>query len=370
MITDTSMVLRDGQVYAFGPVVRELFVFEELFKSITWIGFNRLDLLNDNSMLPVPCTVNCIMLNASGGKTFFKKLGVLMQTPNMFYHILKNILRTDVIHVRAPSTPAIIAILLSFIFTNKIWWNKYAGNWGEPKPPFSYNLQRYLLRNAKFSKVTVNGIWDKQPKHLLSFENPCLNLDNRIDGKSILKYKKYTPKFHLCFVGHLTFLKGADILLEALKDLKNITLIDTVHIIGSGELYQEFQKLCSEVNFKIIFHGYISNSEVHEVMKLSHFLILPSRSEGFPKVVAEASNYGCIPIVSDISSISQIVLHNRNGFLLHLHRLENRLLSKDLLDILYFNNLHQVAHEAFEVGELFTFQRYATRIKEQIINAC
>ena len=46
------------------------------------------------------------------------------------------------------------------------------------------------------------------------------------------------------------------------------------------------------------------------------FIILPSKSEGFPKVIGEAMNYGCIPIVSDVSCISQYIQNGVNGFLI------------------------------------------------------
>ena len=36
-------------------------------------------------------------------------------------------------------------------------------------------------------------------------------------------------------------------------------------------------------------------------------------SEGFPKVIAEAINFGCIPVVSNISAIGHYVKDNVNG---------------------------------------------------------
>ena len=370
MVTDTSMVIKDGKVYAFGPVVRELDVFHEIFSSIIWIGFKRTDLINDNSLLPVPNSVQCILLKSSGGNSLYKKFGVLFQIPKMFFHLLNNLFKSDVIHVRSPSSPAIIAIIVSYFFKNKVWWVKYAGNWGEQKPPFFYNLQRVLLRNTNFCKVTINGRWDNQPKHILTFENPCLSFENRINGKSILLCKNYKDKLNLCFVGHLTLMKGADFLLKALRDLSNNKFIGTVHIIGSGELLPEFINLCKYVNFEIILHGYISNSDVHEIMKLSHLLILPSRSEGFPKVIAEAANYGCIPVVTDISAIGQIVIDGFNGFLILPTCLEDGHLSRNLIKIFEQKNLKEIAINSFEMADLFTFQRYSSQITTFILNEC
>ena len=41
VISDTGMYLKDGKVYAFGPVVKELEEILSLFDTITWIGFNQ-----------------------------------------------------------------------------------------------------------------------------------------------------------------------------------------------------------------------------------------------------------------------------------------------------------------------------------------
>ena len=35
----------------------------------------------------------------------------------------------------------------------------------------------------------------------------------------------------------------------------------------------------------------------------SHFLILPSKSEGWPKAVAEAMFFGCIPVATTVSCV-------------------------------------------------------------------
>ena len=67
---------------------------------------------------------------------------------------------------------------------------------------------------------------------------------------------------------------------------------------------------------QITFHGLLPRSKVHELFVRSHALILPSKSEGFPKVISEAMNYGCIPIVSNVSSIGHYVKNGKNGLLI------------------------------------------------------
>src|SRR5262249_44353868 len=39
----------------------------------------------------------------------------------------------------------------------------------------------------------------------------------------------------------------------------------------------------------------------------SHFLLLPSSSEGWPKVLSEGMAYGAVPVTSDVGSIPQVL---------------------------------------------------------------
>ena len=44
------------------------------------------------------------------------------------------------------------------------------------------------------------------------------------------------------------------------------------------------------------FEGFLPKEQIMEVYKKCHFIVLPSKNEGFPKVIGEGMNYGCLPI--------------------------------------------------------------------------
>ncbi len=366
MVTDTAMVVKNGKVYAFGPVVRELVVFQKLFSSVEWIGFNRQDLLNDPVLLPVPEEVRCILLSPAGGDRFLNKLEVLVQMPVMLWHIFRSIRGKQVVHTRAPSSPAFLAALLSIFFPYKIWWHKYAGNWGEMHPPFFFGLQRHLLSLARWSRVTINGRWPGQPAHCLSFENPCLDEEERRQGAAALAKKDFEGPLQLCFVGHLNEAKGMDKLLEALPQLP-ADRIAALHLIGDGPLRVQCENVARQSSFPVYLHGYLSRAKVARIMAACHLLVLPSRSEGFPKVVAEAANYGCVPVVSDVSAIGQYIRHGENGFLLAPERLLKGLLAEDLKEALYHGFLKEIAGNAYGMAKSFTFEAYCRKLGEQVL---
>ena len=82
----------------------------------------------------------------------------------------------------------------------------------------------------------------------------------------------------------------------------------------TGSFLQENKR--STLKIKINFLGWISRIKLNKIYEKSHILILPTQSEGFPKVIDEAASYGCIPMVTNISPINQYIEHGNNGLLL------------------------------------------------------
>jgi glycosyltransferase involved in cell wall biosynthesis len=250
----------------------------------------------------------------------------------------------------------------SFFIRNKVWWHKFAGSWNAETLPFFYKFQRNLLVKAKYTKVTINGFWDNQPKHCLSFENPCLTNEDIDLGKVIIDSKNFTGKFTLCFVGRLDSAKGVDVILESLKQI-DLKKIERIHFIGDSEKRIFYENEALFLGNKVIFHRFLNKEVVHQILTESHFLLLPSKSEGFPKVIAEAACYGAIPIVSDVGSISHYI-NSSNGFLwnrdeaLPFNKIMSYAFTEDS------NLLKYKSKNLSILAEKFTFTAYLEKLKQ------
>ena len=65
-----------------------------------------------------------------------------------------------------------------------------------------------------------------------------------------------------------------------------------------------------------VFHGFISNSRVREMLGKAHVFILTSDYEGLPVGLLEAMAAGAIPLVTDIKSgIPDVVTQSKNGLI-------------------------------------------------------
>ena len=92
----------------------------------------------------------------------------------------------------------------------------------------------------------------------------------------------------------------------------------------------------------------------------AHFLILPSSSESFPKVVAEAAAYGCIPVTTSLSAITRQITDGVNGFLMIDNTPESII---DTLNRVAGNTqLSAISHNAVEMSRLFTYERFRQRM--------
>ena len=355
----------DGTIVGWGPTISELNHLAQDFDEIYHVAFLHPGIPPSSALPYASSNIKFIPLKPVGGSGFTEKLKVIASIPKIL-KIVKNTLKlVDVFQLRTPTGMGVFLIPYLTFFSNKNGWYKYAGNWNQANPPLGYRLQRWMLKNQQ-RKVTINGNWPKQPKHCITFENPCLTEEERVAGRTLTNSKDFKPPYTFCFVGRLEDEKGMQRIIDAFGNLSNFNKINQIHFIGDGDKMELYRKQCKELGLPVYFHGFMSRPEVFEIYKKSHFILLPSDSEGFPKVIAEAMNYGCIPIVSDISSIGQYV-NEKNGFLV------KPINSEQLLDAIKTavsrteDELNKMAMDCYLVSSKFTFKIYLKKIQEQIL---
>ena len=216
--------------------------------------------------------------------------------------------------------------------------------------------------------MTINGQWENQKKHCISFENPCLTENELKNAQISYQNKNYDEKLSICFVGHMETNKGAEKLLNALQtDLSNLKL-NKVYIVGDGskrKSYLELAKSISGVN--VDFLGEIDKNQLHKIYEKCHLIILPSDSEGFPKVIAEAGAYGCVPIVSKVGSIVHYI-NSSNGYLLSQNNSRSIYNNLCLVNVSR-EHLKSKAKKVVELSKDFTFEKYTKNIQKLILKS-
>ena len=105
------MCYEGSKPYAFGPVVMEIKYFLNYFEEITWIG--RKAELNPTFYELPSDKVRLKLLPMIKAKGWKHKLGVLFNYPIMFRMLKQEIRKHETVHVRAPSHPAVVAMLVA-----------------------------------------------------------------------------------------------------------------------------------------------------------------------------------------------------------------------------------------------------------------
>jgi len=125
-------------------------------------------------------------------------------------------------------------------------------------------------------------------------------------------------RYQFICVGRLVFYKNLELILKAIKIVKETEPRIKLVIVGSGphkkNLEEQSRKLGLQNNIE--FKGYVSNQEKERLICQSNALVFPSELEGFGLVILEAFSQHKPAIVSKIRPMSDIVSHNNSGYVL------------------------------------------------------
>jgi glycosyltransferase involved in cell wall biosynthesis len=358
----------NGSIVGWGPTVREVNALSTHFVQITHIAVLHNSIAPNSSIGYSAENIRFIALKPTGGKNLWAKLKIFWYLFSLLKVVRKELKSAEFVQLRLPTGIGVFLLPYFAIARSRrtfTFWIKYAGNWNESKPPLSYAFQRWFLKKDFCRcKVTINGFWPNQPNHCISFENPCLTEEQLQMGSQVVQQKKFEPPFNFIFIGRLEDAKGVGLIIEAMRKVDK-SLINSMKFIGDGPKRAEYEQRSRDLNY-ITFLGGLNSDLVHVELKGCNFLLLPSYSEGFPKVIAEAACYGVVSIVSDVGSISHYINTN-NGFVC-----DSQYLSKSF-DFRLHNALNsestqliQKSIQVSEVAKLFTFKAYMDKLQHHI----
>lgn len=106
------------------------------------------------------------------------------------------------------------------------------------------------------------------------------------------------------FVGELRHLKGVDLLLRALSDIRQ-EVRARVLIVGDGPDRAAFERLAVELGASDLVE-FAGAQPAREMFRRGRCLVLPSRAESFPYVILEAAAAGMAIIATDVGGIPEI----------------------------------------------------------------
>lgn len=183
------------------------------------------------------------------------------------------------------------------------------------------------------SKTTENNFdsaqSDREDNHSLSLPAQSITTENDFDSAQSdkkdnnslsLRAESRTNEnqFKFLFIGTLSPGKQPLYAIQLVEELYKKGLRVTLELYGEGVLRKELELYIAQNKLEpiVTLKGNQSKETVLKAYQSHHFLILPSKSEGWPKVVAEAMFWGCVPIASPVSCVPYMMGNGSRGIIL------------------------------------------------------
>lgn len=320
IVTHVPHKLQNNQYFAYAPYVNEMNLWTKNFQDIHIIApISKSEI----TKIETTYTHQNIIFHAIPNFNFTSFLAAfkaIFAIPVIVFTLFKVMFKVKHLHLRCPGNVGLLGCLVQVFFPKIKKTAKYAGNWDpNSKQPKSYQLQKYILNSTFLTrniKVLVYGNWAKSSKNIQPFFTASFS-EKQIENVPL---KSLDSVINILFVGTLTKGKQPIYALQLVKGLKNTGKNVQLTIYGEGEERQNLELFINENNLSdcVFLKGNQPQETIINAYKSSHFLILASKSEGWPKAVAEAMFFGCLPLTTNVSCVAEMIDFGKRGQLLSL----------------------------------------------------
>lgn len=180
---------------------------------------------------------------------------------------------------------------------------------------FKYWLTDILANSNATKKTILQHNANLFPNEDIKVIYNPVNVDGFVNQSYTPLYAK-GEEIVIGSLGRLEYEKNQQFLIQLSEQLQKKDIPHKIIIGGSGRLEQELKEEANRrnVSHNILFAGFISN--VKDLLHSCDIFVLPSLWEGFGYVLAEASLCRKPIIAFNISSIPEVVINGKSGFLI------------------------------------------------------
>lgn len=284
-----------------------------------------------------------------------------------FFIIFRALKAADHIHLRCPGNIGLLGCIVQIFFPSTQKSAKYAGNWdSKSEQPLSYKLQKWILSNSFLTRniqVLVYGEWPNQTKNIKAFFTASYFETDKIE----ILDKSLDSVIKFLYVGTLSAGKRPLYTIKLVHQLLKEGVNASLTVYGEGPQREIIEKYIRDNSLEkyIILFGNKEENIVRAAYQESHFIVLASKSEGWPKVIAEAMFWKCFPVATNVSCISNMIGGDSRGVILNMDLLED---AQTILKIINSpKEFLQKSQNAMEWSRSFTLDLFEKEI-EQILS--
>ena len=365
IITHVQHKTNNGKIYGYGPYIKEMNLWLKYVDEVQVVGpmidkiVDPIDLAYEHENLSFVSTAD---FNITSVKEMFK---TFLKLPLLWFQIIKAMVWAEHIHLRCPGNMGLLGSFAQIFFPHKMKTAKYAGNWDpDSRQPWSYNVQKWILSNTfltKNMKVLVYGEWPGQSKNVVPFFTASYSFTEVSSLKFLVSSEEPKTK-NLLYVGALSSNKRPLLSIQTTHKLIKEGIDVHLDLFGEGAEREVLEAYIEEHKLEkyVVLHGNQNADVVKEYFQKAHFLIFISKSEGWPKVVAEAMFWGCLPITTNVSCVNYMIGNGERG----------KITEPNVEDIVkkvkyYLENpaeFEQSSKHAMEWSQQFTLEKFEEEI--------
>ncbi|WP_281322644.1 glycosyltransferase family 4 protein [Flavobacterium aestivum] len=320
IITHVNHIKKNNQYFGYAPYVREMNVWSKYVDEVIIVAPI---IQASNTAIDSPYNQENIKffkienINLLGFKSI---CNAILKIPKISWQIFKAMKEADHIHLRCPGNIGLLGCLVQILFPSKPKTAKYAGNWDpKSKQPWSYCLQKWILSNTFLTRnmqVLVYGVWQGSTKNILPFFTASYSEKE----KELIKPLDLKGVINFVFVGTLSKGKKPLYAIQLVEGLWQKGYNVSLELYGEGVERDYLEQYISSRGIAT-FVNLCGNQEKEVIKKIyqkSHFVILPSQSEGWPKAIAEGMFWGCVPVATAVSCVPFMLNYGERGVLLQM----------------------------------------------------
>jgi len=366
IITHVPHILEQNQFFAYAPYVREMNIWSKyvdkviLLAPVSISNTSAIDCNYEHENIEFVPIESFDILNFKG------LLSAILKIPNICGKIYSTMQKADHIHLRCPGNIGLLGCMVQILFPKKLKTAKYAGNWDpKSKQPLTYRLQKWILSNTFLTRnmqVMVYGEWEGSSKNI----TPFFTATYQEADKFPISRRDLKAQISFVFVGTLVVGKRPLYAIQLVESLskKGFDVALTLYGDGIERIKLEEYIAKNSLGNIISLAGNQTRETVKSAFECSHFVILPSDSEGWPKAIAEGMFWGCVPVATAVSCVPFMLDYGNRGVLLEID------LEKDVLRMaaLIKNEgvYERMSQKASEWSRNYTLDLFEMEIKKML----
>lgn len=200
----------------------------------------------------------------------------------------------------------------------------------------------------------------------------CLH-QSEMPGKTVLTREGRTPS--ILFVGYLRPEKGVETLIKAFEQVRQRYRVSLTMVGGSdktnGAEYRRLEGMIASSPYRddIRQMGEVAfGPSLFELFRTHMMLVLPSLTEGTPRVLVEARAFGCPVIASDVGGVPDSVRHGEDGLLVPPGKVTDL---ADAMQLLLRDETtwSRLSASGWETSQSRSVERFVSEIERELLAA-